>query len=354
MRFSVIVPVYNSEKYLPDCVRTVFSQDHTDHELILVDDGSGEECARRCDEFAGKNDLIRVVHQRNSGPLLARLNGVAAARGDYCVFLDADDMLVSDCLSILSDAIDRYDAPDMLIYSYYREEPDGKRRKVPLTDDAERKFGSDDKKELYSLFFSGTGLNSIWTKCIKRTVFDREHPDYGRFAALRCAEDRVLSMVALSASDSVVRLPEPLYIYRIFPGSTTRHFSFDAIDRFNTNSVYPFEIECLRSWDMYTPDSVSRLNASYISQMLYVHDMFFFRSGGDDRRRVLAEYPWRSLVPEECLKDFTDNPFLNDKQKEIATLVFAGDIVGVIRFYRRKKLMKSLRGIKRSIFSIYK
>ncbi len=349
MRFSVIVPVYNSEKYLPDCIRTVFSQSYSDHELILVDDGSGEDCARRCDEATENNDLIRVVHQKNLGPLMARLNGVAAARGDYCVFLDADDLLVPDCLRILSEAIDRQNEPDMLIYSYYREEPDGKRRRVMLTYDAERKYGIDDKKELYGLFFSGTGINSIWSKCIKRTVFDREHPDYGRFAALRCAEDRVLSMIALSNSDSVVLLPEPLYIYRIFSGSTTRQFSFSAIDRFNTNAVYPFELECLKAWDIYTPDSVSRLNASYISQMLYVHDMFYNRAGGDDRKRMLSEYPWRSLVPEECLKDFPDNLFLNDTQKEIASLILDADITGVKRFYRRKKLMKSLRSIKRKV-----
>jgi len=90
-KISVIVPVYNVEKYLRECVDSVLAQTFTDFELILVDDGSPDDSGKICDEYAAKDSRVRVFHKANGGVVEARFFGLKQARGDYVVFLDSDD-----------------------------------------------------------------------------------------------------------------------------------------------------------------------------------------------------------------------------------------------------------------------
>lgn len=103
---SVIVPVYNSEKYLDKAVESVLSQSYSDWELILVDDGSTDESHRLCDEWADKDERICVVHRQNGGLSAARNSGLDIAKGDFITFLDSDDMLCPDALKDMYSAID--------------------------------------------------------------------------------------------------------------------------------------------------------------------------------------------------------------------------------------------------------
>lgn len=102
---SILVPIYNVESYLQRCIDSVLAQDFTDWEMILVDDGSPDKCPQICDEAARKDDRIKVVHKKNGGLPSARLAGFQQAKGDFLVFLDADDWLLPEALRILYGAI---------------------------------------------------------------------------------------------------------------------------------------------------------------------------------------------------------------------------------------------------------
>ena len=95
---SVIVPVYNVEAYLKRCVDSVLGQTYTDFELILVDDGSPDNCPAICDEYAQKDSRIKVIHQQNGGLSAARNAGLDIATGDYVCFLDGDDHVKENLL----------------------------------------------------------------------------------------------------------------------------------------------------------------------------------------------------------------------------------------------------------------
>lgn len=86
MIFSIIVPIYNVEKYLRCCVDSVLAENFADYEMILVDDGSPDGCGKICDEYAGKYPHIKVIHQENGGLSDARNAGIRAAKGDYLIF----------------------------------------------------------------------------------------------------------------------------------------------------------------------------------------------------------------------------------------------------------------------------
>lgn len=117
MVFSVIVPVYNVEKYLSDCVDSVLTQTFDDFELILVDDGSTDSCGKICDDYAQKDYRIKVIHQKNRGLAGARQTGIQAASGEYVFNLDSDDRIEQDTLEcayhILCES-----KPDIISFSY--------------------------------------------------------------------------------------------------------------------------------------------------------------------------------------------------------------------------------------------
>lgn len=100
-KISVIVPVYNAEKYLRECIDSILAQTFTDFELVLVDDGSPDNCGAICDEYAAKHDNVRVFHQTNQGINKTRRNGVMNAKGEWVVFSDDDDSLTPDALESL-------------------------------------------------------------------------------------------------------------------------------------------------------------------------------------------------------------------------------------------------------------
>lgn len=106
MKFSIIVPIYKVEKYLPQCIESVQNQSYNDYELILVDDGSPDQCPKICEEYA-KNDIhIQVIHKQNGGLSAARNTGITAAKGDYIIFLDGDDCLNDNSLDNLASELE--------------------------------------------------------------------------------------------------------------------------------------------------------------------------------------------------------------------------------------------------------
>ena len=109
MKFSVIVPVYNAEKYLEKCILSVINQSYENWELILVDDGSNDKSSQIVDGFAEKNEKVIAIHQQNAGPGIARNNGIKKATGDYVVFLDSDDYIDIDYFTLLAPKAEKVD-----------------------------------------------------------------------------------------------------------------------------------------------------------------------------------------------------------------------------------------------------
>jgi len=102
MSVSIIIPVYNAEQYIDECLKSILTQTYTDYEIILVDDGSKDKSPDICDDYAKKYENIRSLHEVNSGPSTARNWGLQEAKGDYIIFVDSDDFwMESDNLMTL-------------------------------------------------------------------------------------------------------------------------------------------------------------------------------------------------------------------------------------------------------------
>lgn len=109
-KISIIVPVYNVEKYLAKCIDSILEQTYSDFECVLIDDGSPDCSGALCDEYARKDNRIHVIHQKNAGVSAARNRGLDAAKGEWICFVDSDDWCAKDMLSILYSAAHENDA----------------------------------------------------------------------------------------------------------------------------------------------------------------------------------------------------------------------------------------------------
>lgn len=120
-KFSVIVPIYKVEKYVRKCIESILSQTYEDYELILVDDGSPDNCPSICDEYAEKDRRIIVIHKSNGGLVSARNIGVQTASGDYICYVDGDDWIQNNFLETIYNRGISQDNPDMVVFGALRQ-----------------------------------------------------------------------------------------------------------------------------------------------------------------------------------------------------------------------------------------
>lgn len=225
-RFSILVPVYNALPHLNDALASILNQTLSDYEVVLVDDGSTDGSAEVCDVFAAACDNVAVIHQENSGLLLARRVALGRASGDYIVTLDADDVLRSDALERLACVIDGCQ-PDIIGFSFART-PDyaaAPESRFPL---AEGLYDGGDYSQFERMVCEGF-LISVWSKCCKREVVDI-NADYSAYRGLTYAEDLLQLMPPASTAHSFYYLDAPLYFYRPNPRGCTAHYESRYVD----------------------------------------------------------------------------------------------------------------------------
>jgi len=206
MLVSVIVPVYKVEKYLKNCIDSILQQTYKDFELILVDDGSPDDCGRICDSYAQRDSRIVVIHQKNGGLSNARNSGINVARGSFLFFVDSDDFILPQCLDILvKESIDKN--ADMVVCSYCRCEPCASLVDVRSPANYFTDVFSSNKMEVF-LTTKKIGTTA-WGKLYKKELFRQlRYPD-GKYN-----EDVFTTYIAVHEANKVVSCSYIGYVYR--------------------------------------------------------------------------------------------------------------------------------------------
>lgn len=230
MLFSVIVPIYNIEKYLKRCIDSVLAQTFTDYELILVDDGSPDNCPSICDEYAKKDTRIKVIHKENGGLVSARQAGIKLASGEYVFHLDGDDAICDNALESAFDIIEAHH-PDIVSFSYKRC-VDGVVGDI-VDDLAEEGLynKSDMIEKLYPHLLSNKNMNHLfyflWGKAIKRELATKHQLNVN--TAISLGEDVCGSTPCYLDASSVYMSKKPIYLYTVRNDSITNDFKTSQI-----------------------------------------------------------------------------------------------------------------------------
>lgn len=220
---SVIVPVYNVEKYLPQCIDSLLNQTTKNLEIILVDDGSLDDSGKICDEFSEKDNRIIVIHKENGGLSSARNAGLEIAKGNYIGFVDSDDWLNESMYEILLKIIKDSDS-DISCCKFFK------------TADSEEKIPATDN-EIIQSFNNVEGLNNFYTDLYTQTVvawnklYKRELFNNVIYPVGKIHEDEGTTYKLFYKANKITYTNKPLYYYRITPNSiTTSKFSKKRLD----------------------------------------------------------------------------------------------------------------------------
>ncbi|MDD3013606.1 MAG: glycosyltransferase [Candidatus Gastranaerophilales bacterium] len=210
---SIIIPVYNVEKYLTACLESVVNQDYKNVEVILVNDGSSDGSPEICDKYASKDNRIIVIHKGNSGVSSARNEALKVAKGKYVTFVDSDDLIRPNMIDRLVDDISTYSA-DIAVCGteifYEKNYPD--LNKLYSND---KKYIYDGEDALKDLLYQKNITNALHGKLYKKSLFD----DANFSEDLAIGEDLYINYQLFSVAKKIVRINDQLYLYLQREGS---------------------------------------------------------------------------------------------------------------------------------------
>lgn len=280
IRVSVIIPIYNVEKYIDCCINSVISQTYKNIEIILVDDGSPDNCPAICDEYAKNDGRIKVIHKENQGLGEARNTGIYSATGDYIFFVDGDDYVKSDMISTCVLFAEKYGA-DVVHFGFLYVSDNQKTLKT---------CHPKSKKEFYcgaeiesvvipSLIGNVSAKHEITDMCfsfcsmmIKRTILTD--------ANFKCASEReIISEDFYSILDfyknvkSCAIVSEPFYCYRQNPSSLSHLYREDRLEKNNE-----FFVKCSAFLEEkgYSENIIDGISRAYLGNLIgYMKQLVF-------------------------------------------------------------------------------
>lgn len=299
---SIIVPVYKTEKYLERCVNSLISQTLSDIEIILVDDGSPDQCAALCDEWADRDHRIKVVHKQNGGLSSARNAGLRVATGKYIGFVDSDDDVVVDMYERMYEVANR-EQVDFVMCDYIRILENGQNFLKTLDIEGGRYNKETIQKQIFPQLIMGENLEygpllSVW-HCLYRREFLEKHKLIFD-EEVRWSEDNIFSSFAGYYADSFYYLKgEGLYHYYQNPGTITTAYRPAAWD------VY-----CVMNRHLH--QFFDEVEEYAFSRQLKLH-MIFYACNCLGQVRMSGESFWKQvkmrkeIMQTPCLKEAFQN-----------------------------------------------
>lgn len=287
--FYILVPVYNVEKYINNCIESVLCQTYPYFKLILVDDGTPDRSGDICEEYAAKDNRIIVIHQKNMGALAARQTAIRMVReisldnDEFILYVDSDDSLKKYALEKINKAIIENNC-DMVIYGMERVS-EGKTM-IQYSRSAGIEKSIEDKRELYSIVFNDFQYNAVWRKAVSVSLLP--DADYTDYYYISHAEDLIQSIWYYKHSKKVYFINDSLYNYTINPSSITqsvteKNFKVDFTVR---QMVYEF----LLSENVFTRDDWIHYRgtcANIIADM--VKKIIKFSISNKEKKRLFSE-----------------------------------------------------------------
>lgn len=229
---SVIIPMYNAEKYIEECIKKILNQTINNFEIVIVNDGSTDNSVEICNKYAELDNRIKVISISNSGVSNARNVGFRESIGDYILWIDADDMMKENMLELLYNNIENLKA-DISTCSVEKVDIFGNKENIYFSGQ-NTVFNQDDAIKSFCL---SREINSgIWVKLFKRSLIENIKFDN----KLKINEDRLFIFEALMQSKKIVYIDKPLYIYvKRENSATTKEFNDKWFDmKTVSNQIY--------------------------------------------------------------------------------------------------------------------
>lgn len=315
-KISIIVPVFNVEKYIHDCIESILNQSFKDFELILVNDGSSDRSGDICDEYSKKDKRIAVIHKENGGQSSARNRGIDIAKGEYVGFIDSDDWIEPDMYKILYEKAIEINA-DISACNIVEYQKDSSKRFFCL-DKTDRIF--DRNAAINEIYLNERLTFSPCNKLYKLELFKGL-----RFKEGYILEDMDFAYKIIHHSNKIFYTGQALYNYRYNDNSTLRKtFSKKRLDEYQVRKdMYTFYLENY-------PNQANEVYAELVLKglELYINVEKYYRN-------EKKQYKYLIDVDREKLKSLVSKKDYNRKKKILLMigLISSNLLVKVYRFY---------------------
>lgn len=346
MKFSILIPVYNVEKYLQQCFNSVIKQTFSDYEVIVVDDGSTDGSPEICDAFAENYpERVFVVHTENKGLIAARRLAIEKARGEFCVFVDSDDYIEPYLLETVSKYANIEEDIDIVIYllSFFYKQV--KRDQFSWAQDSMVWFG-ENKKHLYELLTCGNTIDSLCTKAIRTDLLKRDPIDYQKYYNKNMSEDVLQSLYPMTFARKVIYADVSLYNYRYNEDSIARNFSSAEILKKNSSHVFEEIFKIIPTWNFNNSDIYQKVYARWFSDVMYI----FWKSCEEANRKedwsTIFATAWREMLPDLDVTEYAKhvnvryldlyNNYINDRFFRIRMQFFIKHMYRKVREFKRR------------------
>lgn len=320
-KLSIIVPVHNVEQYLEKCMTSLIQSTYKEMEIICIDDGSKDRSWQKCKEFSLRDRRVKVIHQANKGPLLARNTGLAVAKGEYLSFVDSDDWIDSRFFEYFIEFMDNHPEVDLGIGGAVREYPDGS--EIPMFEETSPQLFSSDEA-LQEMITGRFFFWYMWGKVYRRTVFEGFSAD----GLVTTGED-LDSLWQLFKSGKVRKVwysPEYKYHYYFNIGGMTEgkkrieryrsdFYVFEKIlgssDKESTKMITQIRFRALQSIysllrEYYFLNEQSEQISSYRRKAVAILDSM----DADEKRKItIAQRLERMIEDKEYARTFFENTF---------------------------------------------
>ncbi len=257
MRLSIIIPAYNAESFLPQCLESILSQ-HGDFEVIVVNDGSADGTASLLENYARRWPSLKFITQKNQGMSTARNEGIKAAEGDYVMFVDSDDWLVEDSLPIVIHALKDEDVLCFNAQKYIEKTGEYLEKKLPEIKETLSGWDYFNKQRLVP---TEIHFVCVWQRAYKRT-FLLDNNLFFAEGILRAEDDLFTTMVMYYAQTLRV-IPDVVYVYRVRDNSITTTVNVNRW--YDSLKVQEMLVDFFKDKDQIDKTAINRvLSSNYI------------------------------------------------------------------------------------------
>ena len=348
-RISIIVPIYNAEKYIDRCMKAIYSQTFKDYEIILVNDGSTDNSKEMCLAYQSKDPRITFIDKKNEGAGSARNAGIEIARGEYLAFPDVDDWFEPEMYSELYQASEtgKYDVVFSGVNYYKKNSMDDLVfDRTDLGKTMTCNSQEECRKNIMTVFPTTTIFDVPWNKLYKRSIAI-EHKV--RFSDTRRCQDAMFNIDFYNAIGSAISVGKAYYNYiENTNEDVQRKFPKNYID-INV-SYFTKLISTLTAWGMYKDDIKLHYDSSFVIAVYGTMGRF------DNPRWDLSKKEKKQyvidIINREDVQKMIGDTTVKDDVKERKRIIQEKDYASFMAYYRKEKVKQALRK-NRAIVALY-
>lgn len=298
-KVSIIVPVYNVEKYLDRCMQSLLGQTLKEIEIILVDDGSPDRCSQMCDEYTRMDTRVKVIHKENAGLGYARNSGLNVAQGEYIAFVDSDDYVVLSMYDTLYKTAQRGNCD--VVYCGFNKQLSNKKFKGISECNAYTEYNTNEIQKLIPDFIASEPYckneykhdMSVWHSLYRNELIRKNNL---RFVSERIysSEDIPFQIDFLQSAKKVAFIPDRLYYYCYNGNSLTKNVDFEKFDRIK--NLYHLIVDKTKNYDL-DGLRVKKLFIGYVRAILrkIVSSQMNYKDKDSLISRILTDDVWKEI-----------------------------------------------------------